>query len=256
MAPKLETIPDNLNTTELQSVLGKLPDMNIITGPWLAGGAARRILSGEDISKGDMDFFFSNYSQFTEFCFQLVGLGAEQVSKTSQAITYKVAIDSVIYKVQAINRKYYGSLVQLFEDFDFTVCQIATDGQFYWSGPETMNHITNKVLAISPTGTTNQTNAIRRTIKYTGYGFIPAEGTLLKIVSEALRHTSAWDVVQAENAYDWGDEGHGFEKSTDPFGILPMGAPAYTAPTALPISSTLNAILVKLRSTPSSHVGS
>jgi hypothetical protein len=92
---------------------------------WIAGGAPRRLLYGRDLDKADVDFFFRNASTFLEYEKIIKKQGAELVIKTGRANTYR--LDGVL--LQLIKRSYYGNLVELFYDFDFTVCQVAYDGQ-------------------------------------------------------------------------------------------------------------------------------
>ena len=43
---------------EFHHVLSLLPPVNMMSGPWITGGAARRLWTGEDWHKGDVDVFF------------------------------------------------------------------------------------------------------------------------------------------------------------------------------------------------------
>lgn len=151
---------------EFQHVVSMLPPVHITQGPWITGGAARRLWQGEDWHKGDVDVFFVTDVQrlawMAEFdkvwnytyhmrsapepqsVYDLFGpkcpMGdrkhlpqANMVMETENAITfdlhYKLSDQSeaLTCKLQLIKVRHAESLQQLWETFDFNICCFAAD---------------------------------------------------------------------------------------------------------------------------------
>ena len=159
--------------SELQKVLSGLPALNLFNGPWVAGGAARRLLVGESVKGGDIDIFFKAVPQLGAFR-RALAAKAVQEFKTKYAETYHIEVDGQTYRVQLITRKFYSEgLPMLFRDFDFTACQLAFDGSHVIAKLEAYEDIMAGKLKFAADGRTNAKNLVRRTLKYIQYGFTP-----------------------------------------------------------------------------------
>ena len=51
------------NNQEWARLLGMLPPLDLLDGPWIAGGSARKLFLGQDWNSGDIDVFFRNHYQ-------------------------------------------------------------------------------------------------------------------------------------------------------------------------------------------------
>lgn len=176
-------IPDSLAKDQLDRLLSILPyslDVRRSNGPWIAGGAARRLLQGKDLLEGDIDFFFPSWKAWHAFDIEL--LDYESIIKTRKAHTYRV--DG--FKVQIIKRRTYAHLPELFGDFDFSACQIATDGKEIAVEKKAYHDIQNNILDFATVGHVSHLTVVGRMIKYLNHGFQPSPNVFAMAVSAGL----------------------------------------------------------------------
>src|SRR5271166_1310451 len=126
-----------------QAVLGKaldrVPSIAPKCGPWIAGGAVRRTLQGENLNS-DFDFFFHDVEQFEIFKVGLVAKGFRITATNDKNTSFKApgyfedadgegkGIWVPEMCVQAINFRYYDSPEEIIDSFDFTLSQFVYDG--------------------------------------------------------------------------------------------------------------------------------
>lgn len=185
---ELVTIPSGPGVEELKSVLEVLPPLSLKEGPWVAGGCARRLLQGQSLKRGDIDLFFKSDKSWRKFCDALEK--HELVVKTNRATTFLVNG----LKVQCIRRKYYLTLEEVFKDFDFSVCQVATDGKYLAVTKQANLDIAKQILRFAPCGTIAKSTLVQRMSKYVNYGFIPEPGLFELIVKSGLDYVSAYSI--------------------------------------------------------------
>lgn len=181
-------IPEGPGVEKLQQVLSHLPQIDIEKGPWIAGGSARRLLQGEGLASGDIDIFFPNYASWEFFSKHLSSY--EIIVKTKKATTF--LIEGM--KVQIIRRAFYKDLISVFKDFDFTVCQIATDGKNIACTKQSHLDIVDQILRLATQGTISKHTLVQRMSKYVNYGFLPELGLYEIIVRSGLDYTSAYNI--------------------------------------------------------------
>ena len=109
------------------------------------------------------------------------------VYTSENAITINVTIDDDLKKVQLIRKNYFKSASDVIDHFDFTICQLATDGYEVVSGDKTFEHIKEK--RIVPFKNPNRA-IVKRLIKYISYGYNPDP----KLMS---------DIIDNPQDYDW-----------------------------------------------------
>lgn len=190
---------DDARFTRLLEIAGGC-DLN--GGPWVAGGAARKLWYGEDWINGDVDVWFSSQSQFdranqllTEFVTQSAlsehhTTAAETfyhaptqrkvpIHKTANAITFNLSLSRIstkdVAKIQLINKRWFPSLEDVFQYFDFTVCKFATDGKNLVTQQDAMLHCASRDLVLNRDRTQDIDDPYvlaKRTIKYGFYGFV------------------------------------------------------------------------------------
>jgi len=184
-------IPTGPGVEQLNSLLEILPPISIKWGPWIAGGAVRRILQQRVIDEeGDVDLFFSDAGEFLKFDRALSSY--ELVHSSGKAKTYMVNG----LKVQIIKRRFYDDLKTLFADFDFSVCQVATDGKKIAYADEALQDIKDNRLRFANVGRISPLTVVGRMVKYVGHGFTPDPGLFRIIVESGL------DMVSANNVFD------------------------------------------------------
>ena len=198
---KYVPIPVGPGRAQLAEVLKLLPKPSLDFGPWIAGGAARRLLQGKTFEEGDVDFFFANFSDWQKYvdCMDEKDI----VAKTKQANTY--CVNGI--KIQLIKRKFYKSLDKVFSDFDFSACQVATDGLEIASSEQAYDDVMNNILRFAPKGVIAKHTLVQRMAKYVGHGFIPESGMFKMIVESGLDYVSAWAIFEGSEAaiYDAND---------------------------------------------------
>lgn len=132
-------------------------------GPWVAGGAARKFWFDESLDT-DIDIFFKTKEQFLNYeC--AIAKFCKRISSTKYANTY---LWNDI-KVQLIKYRFFKDIESLLNDFDFTICQYAFDGQNMWYSQKSMNDSLSKILVFNNVKVPIQT--LRRVIKFEKQGF-------------------------------------------------------------------------------------
>lgn len=167
---------------ELQKRLEILPPVGV-HGPWLAGGALRRTVMGQALDS-DLDFFFASPEQCEAFCGAVRPL-AKTVRETKLNKTFTIEGDGAKLVVQAIHVAYYDSPAALIESFDFTLCQLAWDGEFLWCGPLTLWDLGRKRLAVNRI--TYGVSSVRRLLKYSRQGFTVCNGAIAELLKQVAQ---------------------------------------------------------------------
>ena len=162
-----------LGQRTLPSNIVKAIQPNYKTGPWIAGGCARCMWQNEAIN--DVDIWVANSNQILELTQRFSRhLGVGVSFSTDNALTFdyyttaKGGYESK-WKLQIIVRKRFSKLEEVFDDFDFTVCKIATNGEgrFYMT-EEVADDLENRRLRVERF---NKEGFLERWAKYTMYGF-------------------------------------------------------------------------------------
>jgi hypothetical protein len=118
-------------------------------------------------------------------------LSASVSFQSDNAMTFEWWDSTRKWKIQIITRKAFKSLEAVFNDFDFTCCQIATDGQgkFYMT-EQVMNDIEDRRLRLSKF---NEEGFLERWAKYTIYGYNMPKEELRKCLEQKELNWSLGD---------------------------------------------------------------
>lgn len=191
--------------SDLYYVLKGIPDLEP-DGPWLAGGCLRRLLikPSEDNSAGDFDFFFKSQDQMVRFTKDIENRGFTRVRNTDSSemwtgsIIKNPATGSKIenIKVNIVYIRYYGSLIDVIDNFDYTICQIGFDGNDLAIGEYTLWDIARKRLV--PHKITYAVSSIRRMLKYQRQGFYICSGGIQYILDEVVQNPG---IINSEFEY-------------------------------------------------------
>lgn len=167
-------------------------ECNMKYGPWVAGGACIQWYQGKEVGLSDIDVWVSSSRQYEMTKRKLESKSFSVIYESENAVTYihKVNIFNYtniangVVPVQVNNKfsdlriqvikKNYQTVQDVINDFDFTVCQIATDGTNFVFGPKTREHIDKKILET----TKIKESLHRRFAKYYSYGYEPTEKTI------------------------------------------------------------------------------
>ncbi|NJO59838.1 MAG: hypothetical protein HC836_16515 [Richelia sp. RM2_1_2] len=191
----------------LQNRLSPNVKLNMHQGPWFAGGSVLRLFLGQNLESSDIDVFFSNESDFKHlydvmnsikqskedqmsepdttliidpYAFNLLAR-KKPTYKTKFAFTYELSDK----KVQLIRREMYNNVAELFGDFDFTVCQFATDCELIAYTDLAFEDALAKQLRI--VNMQKNSTFTRRFFKYLAYGYTPRPG-MASVIQEIVRN--------------------------------------------------------------------
>lgn len=176
--------------TTLAKVIGELPWIGW-PDSWLAGGALRRTLLGDE-PDSDFDLFFSSEEEASKYRQALEERNFKVASKNEHCTTLTGPLAGRERVVQIVTLAYYESAEAVIDSFDFTICQFATDGTTLWCGNYSLLDLGRKRLAINRISYPIST--LRRLIKYTKQGFYACDGTLRDILESAKNPDANFDI--------------------------------------------------------------
>lgn len=183
-----------LNSELFDSVLNIIdPNTN---GPWLAGGAIRRLIAKSKIDS-DFDVFFKSEDQLLKWLERIKKqeTSVEEI-KNEFNTTLQIKVNSEIVKLQAIHFKYYSSPQEIIDSFDYTICQFAVDGNHLVTGDYSLFDLANKRLVLHKM--TYGVATLRRLLKYCNQGFTACNGTLKCLLEAAVDNP---DIIQEDIPY-------------------------------------------------------
>lgn len=157
---------------------------------YIAGGCFTQLFLGN--KPNDIDIFFANEEELQQ---------AIRVVKSSEDLVDKNSIyenDLVLnfymkkQKVQLIKKYFYQSHIEIFADFDFTICKFAYDGENIHYHDRFFKDLAKKKLVIDgelikPLGT------LKRSYKYTSRGFKICPKGMAKIARSINALKIDWD---------------------------------------------------------------
>ncbi len=148
-------------------------------GPWVAGSALRRLISGIP-QTSDTDYFFGSEQQRGKWENAMKAKGLKEKSRVEKVnVTFEGAACGLI---QGIYLRYYNDPAAVINSFDYTICQLAYDGVNLIVGPYTLWDLARKRLAVHQIS--HGVSSIRRLLKYERQGYTVCSGTIHKILTE------------------------------------------------------------------------
>lgn len=165
---------------------------NIKNGPWIAGGACLQWYHKKPVGDHDIDVFFKSKEQLNK-CFKR--FNRDFIYESEDAITISYNYGTIYnnfqhYTIQFIKRRFYENVTELLDNFDITVCQIASDGKDMIYGKTTLSDIENKRLVINKPYTKN---APKRLAKYWVLGYNPEPGVVTEIINDDSLNFDGFD---------------------------------------------------------------
>lgn len=176
----------------------KVINPNMQHGPWIAGGACINWFRGREVELNDIDVYCADAQQRSLVIKNLRQYGFWENISTENAITLNKnsdirvvqydAIDESIsaniplkieqtgkdFKTQIICKQFFSSPQEIIDTFDFSVCQIVTDGFEIFTGIHTLKDLQNNILRIEHPSPA----LFKRLTKYIAYGFNPLPQTI------------------------------------------------------------------------------
>lgn len=164
-----------------------VPLPNLEGGPWIIGGAALEFMQTRDFQNTrDIDYFFKSYNQFSNYATKFKRIKGAKYDGGYDA-HYKDKNYNIIigeYTFNLIGFGFAATAEIIADSFDFTVCQVWTDGRTYeYRSERTLNDIENKILSFTETKKRSIQVSDRETLKsleerikkYRDKGFNPDE---------------------------------------------------------------------------------
>lgn len=198
-----------------RSVLDCMPLLDLDKGPWLAGGAVRRLLEGvEEYGWWDFDFFFSSQEEYLQWCNHLRDIpDTETLYESKNALTVKMLLDNehcdmidedVI--IQLISRDWHKSVTDLLDTFDFRMSQCATDGETLVVGDKTLHDIYEQVLTFNTRYKAAETSAVatvRRIAKFHKQGYNIKSYHIYSFLHEVAKNPKCIEIpAVSDDAYE------------------------------------------------------
>jgi len=201
-ATNMKTFYERARATPFdESELGEIINMlglNLTKdGPWICGGAVRRTLLGASIDS-DIDIFSSSAEQLDAAVEHLLNVLDDRninhhTNSRNTSMVHEVVVklphqsseknDGIkSVKVQFI-KKYYPSVNDVLDSFDFTICQFGYDGENLFHGEYSLWDLGRRRLAVNRI--TRPVSSIRRLVKYSNQGFTFCNGTITSILASA-----------------------------------------------------------------------
>lgn len=212
------------------SLCQMLPPLSLQDGPWIAGGAARKLWEHKTWITGDVDVFFKDWAQFrqwqAEFCKTLTVQVEDHYSKQVRSQNYNEMFEvwcekplnhrkpqdkfyvkhesenAITYcmpgipplagvSLQMIKCRFANNVQGVWDTFDFHNCEFATDGHTIVASPEAEEGSLSQTLLMKDLSNTR--NLALRTLKYHLYGFESSKETLLAAVQQINDGSLVWD---------------------------------------------------------------
>lgn len=151
------------------------------TGPWIAGGAVLRWYQNQPVGESDIDIFCSSAQQADAVIQAIKSYGRYTTkfeSENAITLSYTSHDGNQNWVLQVIKRRFFNSPKDIIDNFDISVCKLATDGHTLELGENTAKDVREKNLRFQMP---LQPDALKRLTKYWTYGYRPVEGTIESI---------------------------------------------------------------------------
>lgn len=161
---------------------------------YVAGGAALAWYQHKSAAYRDIDVWFTKLDNFHRMN-EDFRLKDSPRFETENAVTYRMIDHNNVYKVQLI-KLHTGTTEEILNKFDFSICQVATDGSSWFLGEHFVQDLKDKRLRVLR----HHPKIIRRLLKYWANGYKPDDSTLLDIMNNK---NTLWNFDSEENGEDY-----------------------------------------------------
>lgn len=181
--------------TDFESLLKFIPKPSPESNYWIAGGALRRTLIKQKLDS-DVDYFFRNDEGLLAFRTRLETLVEDGTIVIKEAIVnehntqyrleYMDEAGPATVIIQAITIRFYPTVEDLLDSFDYTICQFAYDGEGFFCGDYALTDLYR--MRLVPHKITYAVASLRRMLKYSNQGFYACSGALTTFLNEVHAH--------------------------------------------------------------------
>lgn len=160
----------------------------------IAGGCALSWYQNQPVGSKDIDIWFDSQDNYNNMSQYLSGYPFNRLSfQTANAETWECTVNSKehrVQRIQLIKNFFYTDIQEIINNFDISVCQIATDGTNWYHSDKFCIDLKEKRLRLLKTTPTS----LKRLIKYWTYGFQPDENDLQLIINNP---NTTWDFTDS-----------------------------------------------------------
>ncbi len=169
-------------------------------GPWVAGGSVWKSIEGISLTTCDVDFFFQSAKQYEDWYGQILSIPYVHriVSETKinqYNTSFKYYINDGSYNktitIQLISFKFFKSMEDLLNSFDFTACQFGYDGRQLYTGETSIDDVKNRNIIFH--NIANPFSTITHLKKYKDLGFKVSDEQAKILNDKALKDSSKSD---------------------------------------------------------------
>lgn len=173
----------------------------------IAGGAVRKAFQELDLGRSDIDLFFANNSDF-ERARQVLGTLTNKIYANSNCIgatldRSQLNLGFDCTRIQLIKKRIYPGFLEMFNDFDFTICQFGYRDGFFQTTERAVQDLNDKRLEFVNPGQNAETTP-NRLYKYLCRGFTPSVEIVDNTLVKGDVTLSPWSItlMSAEEEYD------------------------------------------------------
>ena len=159
--------------------------LDLNNGPFIAGGSVRKLWQNLNWQNQDIDVWCMSKEQYELVFKKLWAKKFKRKFETRYATTFEFVSPlnkRTPFKIQII-KKPFDSIEKIFDYFDFTVCQFATDGKTIIASEEAIVDCHKNLINYIPSEKRSKLK-LKRIMKYVAYGFYPTKFVANYILGE------------------------------------------------------------------------
>jgi hypothetical protein len=187
----------------------RLPPLHTVEGPWVAGGAARRLWGSWESchwTGADIDVFFASELQFKNWQTQFLkefkidtGQARDDLLEfsmnykaigTPNAETYCVDFEGKAVQVQLIKKAFYPTLELVWNSFDFDICCFAADKSHACARSSALHALRSRTIDVNNPDVKH--NLTLRLLKHVIHGYQPSNALILEAVDKIVSGEIDW----------------------------------------------------------------
>ncbi len=172
----------------VEAIQSLFPFLDMKNGPWIGGGCGRKLFEGyKALGESDIDVFFKNEDMqkwAVSFFKSAKSINGWYIKDHQESPAWNMftatynrddanSLNSI--KIQFLKKKFFGSVEELFDDFDFTICMFATDGYELAADQRAIDDLSRKSLVLHQKPPKPKA---ARLAKYCAMGFVPTPGVV------------------------------------------------------------------------------
>jgi len=160
---------------EEQEMMGENPNIPIVNGAFLAGGSIRAWFCGDE-KVCDYDIFFTSIDSLNFYKQEF--LKNCTVTRDEEFI-FECLLNNK--KIQLIKRIFPQTIEELFDRFDFHLCQFVFTTTGIWTTKKAILSVLRKKLSYNNHQKGYEIDTLRRAFKYAKKGYQPCVGCLVDL---------------------------------------------------------------------------